>query len=385
MGWFSANVTYEGTDEKTTQNQYGTRSPNVSGQYTEAFNRFRDSINPRGYNANQQQGVDYAENYLSSGGAAGRVAPVNTSLEGYRTNLNRYATATPNLLSPNAPRATAGVATAGTAVGHQIAGVDPVTAERVNASTGADYMGRYFDPYIEDVVDSSIADYDFDAGKAKADLVAGNASAFGNKRYGLAEGEFASNVVRGRNDLRSGLRSDAWKMAAGLGMQDSDRRLTGDIANQDAALRAGTSNADNLLRGRTFNAGALNDASIANANNQTSVSTTNATNNTNTSTTNANIQNTRDITDVGSRNTADTNAVNALVEQAGITQDIADNIFKADGIDLEVAQSLFTAGTISQAQLQAIMDAASAYNGYSYTQNSTGTRNTDTYGSEVGF
>jgi hypothetical protein len=368
MGWFSANVTYEGTDEKTTQNQYGTRTPNVSQRYTDAFDRFQNSLNTRGYNPNQQQAVDYAEGYLSRGGAAGRIAPTNTALEGHRAGFNRFATATPNLLGA-APTAVAGRATATT-----IDGVDPIVAQQVAAQRGSAFRGDYLDPYLNEVVDASIADYDQDAAEARASLRAGNAGAFGNKRFGVTEGQFASDAALGRGSLRAGLRSDAFKFATGAGMQDADRFLTADMANQDATLRANTSTADNLLRTRTFNAGAENDASITNANNDTSVSTTNA-----------GIRNTRDIADQGERGRVDKQAFDALVQQTGITQQIADNIFKADGIDLDVARNLFEAGTISQAQLETIMDAAREYNGYSYTQNSTGTRNSDTYGSEVGF
>ena len=92
-------------------------------------------------------------------------------------------------------------------------------------------------------------------------------------------------------------------------------------------------------------------------------------------------------TDLAAYNTADANAITALGEQIGITNDIAANIFKADGIDIAAAESLFTAGTISQEQLSAIVAAAAAFNGSSFNQNTNSKTNTDTYGvdTKVGF
>lgn len=399
MAWISAKVGYEGTDEKSQTSQYGTRSPIISDEYRGAFDNFRESLNPSGFNNTQQRAVDWANNYQAAGGAAGRVAPVNTDLTNIRTNLGRYTSGTPNLLSANAPRATAGVATAGTATAGRananlIEMVDPITGQIVTARQGSDLMNSYKDPYMKDVVDTSLADYDLGAAEGRNALRASNAGAFGNKRTGVAEGQFASDAAIGRGQLSATLRSNAFNTAAGYGMQDADRFLSADQSNQATRLAADVANADNLLRGRTFNAGALNDVSItnanndtstsvANANNQTSTSVANANNNTSVSTTNAGIQNTRDITDVNSRNTADTNAVTALAEQAGITQNVAENIFKADGIDLDVANGLFTAGTISEEQLATIVEAAREFNGSMFDQNTNTNRNTDRYYGET--
>lgn len=408
MAWIKAGVEtkYEGTDEN--RDTYGTRTPNVSDRYTGAFETYRNSLNPNGYNVNQQGAVDYTQGYLSRGGSAGRIAPVNASLEGIRTGLGRYTTATPNLLgrAPTATAgtavagtATAGTATAGRAVANTIDGVDPIVAQQIAARRGSEFRGDYMDPYIDEVVDASLADYDNGVAEGYTALRAAS-PAFANKRLGVAEGQFFNGAVRGRASLSSGLRSDAFRFGSEYGARDADRFLGADVANQDASLRAATANADNLLRSRTFNAGALNEVSlananndtstsianagnqtstsVANANNQTSVSTTNANNETGVSRTNADIVNTRDIADQGSRNTADTNAITALSEQAGITNDIAANIFKADGIDLQAAENLFSAGTISQDQLNTIIAAARDYNGFSYSENEN--TNKDVYG-----
>lgn len=353
MGWFSANVSYEGTDSTTNETQYGDRTPIVSGEYRDAFNTYRNNIDmANGMNATQRSAAGRVSDYLDGGGAAGRVAPVNQDLTTIRSNLDRFTTGTPNLLG-SAPQASVST----------INGVDPITAERVAATTGADYRNLYIDPYLNEVVDASLADYDLGAAEARNALRAGSAGAFGNKRTGVAEGQFASDAAIGRGMLSSGLRSDAFRFSTDAGMKDSDRRATTDIANQDAALRASIANNDNALRAQTFNAGARNEASMFNTG----------------------IVNDRDLANLNSRNTADARAVTALAEQAGITQNVANNVFTADGIDLGAAEDLFSAGTISQAQLQTIIDAAAGFNGSSYRDNRYSNTNTDTYGTEIGF
>lgn len=400
MGWFSASVSYEGTDQKTQESGYGTRTPNVSGEYTDAFNNFRGSMSPTGLNGLQQGAVDYTQNYLNNGGAAGRVAPVNGDLTNIRNNLNQYAAGRPNLLgaapTSAAAQATAAQATAAQGEAFDSANVDPITAQMIAARQGSEFMNAYKDPYLNDVVATSLADYDLGAAEGRNALRASSAGAFGNKRTGVAEGQFASDAAIGRGQLSSTLRSNAFNTAAGFGMQDANRFLTADQSNQSARLAADSANADNMLRNNQFNAGNRTNVSLTNAGLRTGVNQTNAglttsVNQSNAGLTtqnnqfNAGVQSTRDLADQSSRNQADDRAVSALAEQAGITDTIANNIMTADGIDLDAAENMFTAGTISQAQLQTILDAAAAYNGSSYTDNRSGRSNTDTYGTEVNF
>jgi hypothetical protein len=449
MGWFSASVNTNYEKRSENESGYGTRTPNVSDEYKSAFADYRGSLNSNGFNNTQQGAVNYANNYLNNGGAAARVAPVNTDLTNIRTNLDRYAAGTPNLLNPNAPRANTAQsstvqATAGQASNVQSnvslaeaaqgeafdsANVDPITGMMISARQGSEFMDSYKNPYLRDVVDASLADYDQGAAEGYNALRASSAGAFGNKRTGVAEGQFMGGASRGRGALSAGLRSDAFNTAAGYGMQDVNRFLASDQSNQATDLQAKTTNADNLLRNNQFNAGNRTNVSLTNAGMRTNVNQTNAglttqnnqfnagqtnetnrfntgqantTNMFNTGQTNTNnqfntgqtnennrfntgIENTRDLADLDSRNTADARAITALATQAGITNDIAANIFKADGIDLDVANNLFTAGTISQSQLDTIIAAARDFNGSSYTDNRNRSGSTFGIGTEVGF
>lgn len=384
MGWFSASVSYEGTDQKTEESGYGTRTPNVSGEYTDAFNNFRGAMSPSGFNMPQQEAFNFNQNYLNTGGATGRTAPSNAILSDIRGNLTRFTSGPPNLLGA-APTSTAAQAQAAQGMAYDAANVDPITAQMIAARQGSEFMNAYKDPYLQDVVDASLQDYDLGAAEGRNALRASNAGAFGNKRTGVAEGQFASDAAIGRGQLSANLRSNAFNTAAGFGMQDANRFLTADQSNQSARLAADSANADNMLRNNQFNAGNRTNVSLTNAGLTTGVNQTNAGLTTQNNQFNAGIQNTRDLADLSSRNQADDRAVGALAEQAGITDTIANNIMTADGIDIAAAENMFTAGTISQAQLETILDAAAAYNGSSYTDNRSGRSNTDTYGTEVNF
>lgn len=382
--WIKAGVETEAQIKNENASGFGTRTPIVGQRYSDAYDAAKGNLGADGLNATQRTALGRTSTYLDNGGAAARVGPANTDLTNIRTGMDRFSTQGPHMLG-GAPRATAGTATAGTATASMVDPVGDITAERVNATRGADFRDAYLDPYMNEVVDASLADYDVGAAEARTALRAGNAGAFGNKRYGVAEGQFGADSSRDRALLGAGLRSDAFRFSTDSGMKDSDRRLTGDMANQDASLRAATSNAGNLLSARTSNANNLTSTSGINANNQTSTSVANANNQTSASTTNANIQNTRDISDQNSLNTNDRLAFDALTQQAGITETIANNIIKADGIDLEAAQSEFLAGTISQEQLSQILDMADEWNGSSYTDNSRTNSNSLSVNASAGF
>lgn len=400
MGWFSASIKAGVENENQNQSTYGTRTPIVSSQYTDAFNAARNQLDPTGANAAQRRAIDTITGNLDAGRYRTALNTANENIGQVRNSLNRFTTQGPHLLG-TAPTAQAGTAVAGVANATladvtESADVDPIVAQQIAARRGVDLMGDYEDKFLTDVVDTSLADYDAGALEARNALRAGNAGAFGNKRYGVAEGQFNADAARGRGSLVAGLRSNAFNTAAGLGMQDANRFLSADQSNQSSKLTADVNNASNLLSNRQFNAGAKNAASIANANNltgvsqtnannQTSVSTTNANNLTNVNTTNANIQNNRDIADQDSRNRNDQLAKDTLIDQARLDQSIADNVVTADGIDTDYAQALFAAGAITQSQLDAITEMAGAWNGSEYDEDRRSNRNRNYVDTEVGF
>ena len=351
MGWINANVKMNAGYENQNMNAYGTRSPIISDQFKTAYGNYSGAVSPSGANALQQGAHDTMAGIQNRGASRAALMDANQNLQPVKTQMAALGTKGPNLLG-TAPRAVATRANASLA--------DVSTSENapiVQGRSAADFMDRYKDPYERDVVNAALADYDAGTASAYAAFKGANAGAFGNKRLGVAEAEFGDKAVRGRGSLSANLLSQGFNTRATLGQGDADRFQSAD-----------TINAGNILSNNQFNAGARNNASITNANLLTGVSQTNAGLETGVSQTNAGIQNDRDITDVNSRNQSDALAMESLTQQAGLTQQQAQNIVTADGIDTDMANALFAAGSITQSQLDSILGAAAQFNGSEFDE-----------------
>lgn len=127
-------------------------------------------------------------------------------------------------------------------------------APQVAAGTGAGYMAPYQTGLANDYVNASLADYDAGVGRGFNTLRAGHADAFGNKRMGVAEGQFLSDAARNRAALSSDLRYNAFNTAAGFGQTDASRALAADTTNAANLLNNGQFNAANAMNTGQFNA-----------------------------------------------------------------------------------------------------------------------------------
>lgn len=105
------------------------------------------------------------------------------------------------------------------------------------AASLLDNLQAYMSPYTKDVVDTSLADYDFGAGQAKAqsDLDIRNSGAFGGSGAGIAKALTADALTRGRGTLSAGLRDQAFNTGANLSNLDADRRQG--MSQVDASTR----------------------------------------------------------------------------------------------------------------------------------------------------
>ena len=90
------------------------------------------------------------------------------------------------------------------------------------AGTGAGSIQSYMSPYQQQVIDTSLADYDAQAAKSRTGLGAQAVSggAFGSGRHGIAEAEFDALSNRGRGTLQSGLRQSGFNQAQQSRQQD---------------------------------------------------------------------------------------------------------------------------------------------------------------------
>ena len=136
-------------------------------------------------------------------------------------------------------------------------------AQQAQATQAGQYMGEYLTPYLNDVVDATMADFDANAGEVRAAQAAAAArnGAFGGSRYGIQEAATEGELARGRASTAAGLRADAYNFAGQMGMGDANRFA--DVSKYNASLGTQTNIA---------NAGFRNDASAfgANARNQAS-------------------------------------------------------------------------------------------------------------------
>lgn len=226
----SSNNNYSGTTSGTSTS---ITTPVAPEPYIQGWNAFTPG--PGGFNPTQQTGVDYMTNQLA--GIDPNQARGNINMaSGYLadTLANRGAPTLANLAASGNPA---------------YAAPDPVSAQQIAARRGSEFLSDYQTPLNRDYVDASLASYDQGSAEARNSLRAGNAGAFGNKRYGVSEGQFAADSALGRGQLASGLNLNAFNTAAGLGMQDANRYLSADTTNAANSLAASTFNA-NMLNNR---------------------------------------------------------------------------------------------------------------------------------------
>lgn len=109
-----------------------------------------------------------------------------------------------------------------------------------------DYVDRYLNPYLRDVVDSSAADFDANAGQVRAQqaLDLAGSGAFGGSGAALTQSMTEGELARGRASTLSGLRSRALEQAMSAAAGDAERATQARMANaqislQDQAQKAG--------------------------------------------------------------------------------------------------------------------------------------------------
>lgn len=138
----------------------------------------------------------------------------------------------------------------------------------VSGRSAADYIDRFMNPALRDVVDTSLADYDtgVDRSMTARSAAAGAGSAFGNRRA-IADAVYEADTARGRGALSAGLRSNAFDTALGAAQGDAGRFQSADTFNAGTALQTALANQGNQARNldrstqnTQFNAGQYNTA-----------------------------------------------------------------------------------------------------------------------------
>ena len=116
----------------------------------------------------------------------------------------------------------------------QVGGVRDVTPQ-----TGADFMGRYQNPYEQQVVQAALGDVKQARDEAlnRAGMQQAAAGAFGGGRQALREAAIQDDYLRNVGRLAGGLRQQGFTQGAQLGAADASRFLQGGTANQRADLQ----------------------------------------------------------------------------------------------------------------------------------------------------
>lgn len=188
-------------------------------------------------------------------------------------------------------------------------------AAQAQAGSLLDNFSAYLNPATSALVDTTLADFDVNAGQARAaqQAAAARGGAFGGSRYGVGEAALAGELARGRATTDANVRFNAFNTAAGLSASDADRRTN------TSQFNAGQTNNFKVAQGG-FDAEAARFG--ADANNTFALNKFGAQNNANQFLANAN--NTNSMFNAGEKNQlAAVNANNA--NSAGIASMNAQN------------------------------------------------------------
>lgn len=276
----------------------------------------------------------------------------------------QFTSVTPQMYNPSLTTAVTGNAVTGNAAtfnapayvqpamwqnGAYTATAAPVEAQTVAAQQGSKFINDYLNPYLSQVVDTSLADFDVGQSRAAAARALGNAAsgAFGDLG---AQGDavFQAEALRGRGALAAGLRSQGFNTAATFGSQDANRFLQADTANQAAALQAALNNAARIDAANQFNAGVSNQINQYNTGTQNSVNQLNAAISNQTGMFNTGAQNQVNLANLAAQNQmglANMGAINQQnqLNQSALNQAGQFNAGQGNAIGMFNAQNLFNA------------------------------------------
>jgi hypothetical protein len=243
------------SSSKSTTNQ--TTTPVVSEPYNSAFSGFTNNISdflatdPHQYVAPtsplQQQAFDQAAAGLGAG------TPHIDTASGYAAGAADAPASSVDFSGYTAPK----LGNAATFGGATLDGPTLYGGADLGDPTQIlQYMQDYQNPYTQQVIDASLADYDQYAGHQRASMAADAAKtqAFGGSRYGIAQGQLEGELARGRASTVATLLDQQYRLAAELAGRDAT------TANQFTLTQGGYDQQAGLT-----NQGALNNFAIQQA------------------------------------------------------------------------------------------------------------------------
>lgn len=128
-------------------------------------------------------------------------------------------------------------------------------------------VGKYMNPELNSVVNTTLAGYDEDAARQRAGMQAraAGAGAFGGSRYGVAEGVYDADTSRNRASTEAQLRSNAYDRATGLLGTDVGSVNTGKLTQAGFDQQSNAQNAAAQNEAARYSADINNQGLLANA------------------------------------------------------------------------------------------------------------------------
>ena len=106
--------------------------------------------------------------------------------------------------------------------------------------TGPQGYEDFMSPYQQEVIDSTMSDYQQELSRQQSQLGLGAGNAFGGGRFGVAQGELGAQGARGMASTLAGLRQQGFSQANQLAGQAAQQRMgLGQAAQQQAAQNVG--------------------------------------------------------------------------------------------------------------------------------------------------
>jgi hypothetical protein len=128
---------------------------------------------------------------------------------------------------------------------------------KVSGASGLTNLNAWMNPYTNDVVNTTLAGFDENAGRTRASqqLDLANDSTFGGSGGSILRSLTERGLAQDRAGTEASLRDQAFNTAAGYSSQDADRTQQASLANLSADLTRATANQNALNQGGQFNAG----------------------------------------------------------------------------------------------------------------------------------
>lgn len=155
------------------------------------------------------------------------VAPwLSTGYQNYSDLIGKFAGTDPSSYVADANSNITGAGTAAQSLGGWQDSIKSAISGLGDTSTAGMDRSQYMNPYLNDVLNTTLADYDANSGTVRADQAAQAAAnrAFGGSRYGIREAQTEGELARGRATTAANIRDRGYQQATAQMQADADRR-----------------------------------------------------------------------------------------------------------------------------------------------------------------